>query len=578
MRLARLLAAGMVLCLALPGRTHAQYPLELIHESADVLIEVPNVPRLVGLLSNLELLRQLDIFPPYREFLESTPLRRGQQLLAYLEKQLGASRGSLLQRLTGGGGILIASKFGPQPAPTVVIVRGCDDELMTRFFDVALEVIDQELARQEGKQRIVRGDYHGVPTAHAGNDFWTARASLNLIISNKEQALHAALDRQLGRETKSLADNKQIDEAWRLLPKGCQARAWINLDAAHKAAESRGLYKTPRDDANLTVLFGSYLDLAGRSPFVCLGLAPQDDGFLFTIRAPRGRDGMGDDRILHLAPKGKVASRPLLEPKGVLYSEANYLDFASIWSERTKLFPEKQVKGLEEFDKTSARFLLGNSVSKLLPQIAPYYRFVAVQQGKTAYKKEPQQHIPAFAIVSELREPEAFGKSMEGILRAAALLAGFNVKLKLAEETYKDCKIIGWRFPDDAIVKVDNTEFRFNFSPCFTRVGNQFVYCSTIELCRELVELLQKEGKEKDAGAATCPHAKVYAAGGAELLESFRDQLITQTILDQAAKPDDAGTQVKAFIDLVRRLGTLELAATMGEKEFHYDVRLKTTR
>src|SRR5262249_17740611 len=146
--------------------------------------------------------------------------------------------------------------------------------------------------------------YHGTVTAHAGSDFWTARAGPALLVSNKEQALHAALDRYQGRETKSLADSKQIDEAWRLLPKGCQARAWISLDAAHKAAEARGLYKTPRDDANLTVLFGTYLDLAGRSPFVCLGLAPQDDGFLFTIRVPRGRDGMGGDSILHLPPSG----------------------------------------------------------------------------------------------------------------------------------------------------------------------------------------------------------------------------------------------------------------------------------
>jgi hypothetical protein len=577
MRLSRLLAAGVVFCFVLPARAETRSPLHLIHESAEVLIEVPNPARLFELVRNLELLRQLDIFPTYREFRESTPLRRAEQLVTYLEKELGVSRGEMLDRLAGGG-VFVASKFGPQPAPALVIVQGRDEKLMSRFFDTALDVIDQELARQEGKERVVRSEYKGVVTAHAGNDFWTARAGSALLVSNKQAALEAALDRHLGRETKSLADSKQIDEAWRLLPKDCQVRTWISLDAAHKAAEAKGLYKTPRDDPGQTVLFGTYLDLAGRSPFVALGLAPQDDGFLFTVRLPRGRDGMGGDQILHLAPTGKVASRPLLTPTGVLYSESNYLDFASIWSERTKLFPEKQVKGIEDFDKTSARFLLGNRLSKILPQIAPYYRFVAAQQGKTAYKKEPQQRIPAFAVVSELREPEAFGKSMEGILRAAALLASFNVKLKLAEETHKDCKIIGWRFPEDATFKGDTTDFRFNFSPCFTRVGNQFVYCSTVELCRDLVEVLQTEAKEKDPGTGFCPHSQVYAAGAADLLESFRDQLVTQTILDQAVKPDDAGVQVKAFIDLVRRLGTLQLAAKMGEKEFHYDVRLKTTR
>jgi hypothetical protein len=578
MRLLRLLAAAVVCCFALPAQAETRSPLHLVHEGAEVLIEVPNPAHVLELVSKIELLRQLDIFPPYRELRQSTPLRRGEQLVAYLEKQLGASRGELLDRLAGGG-IFAASKFGgPQPAPALLIVQGRDEKLLTRFFDLALDMIDQELARQEGKERVVRGDYHGVAMAHAGNDFWTARAGSALLVSNKQPALQAALDRHLGRETKSLAESKQIAEAWRLLPKGCAVRAWISLDAAHKAAEARGLYKTPRDDVNLTVLFGTYLDLAGRSPYVCLGLAPQEDGFLFTVRMPRGREGMGGDQILKVAPAGQAATRPLLAPKGVLYSESNYLDFASIWTERTKLFPEKQVKGLEEFDKTSARFLLGNRLSKLLPQVAPYYRFVAIKQGKIGYKKEPQVRIPAFALISELREPEAFGKSMESILRAAALLASFNVKLKLAEETHHDSKIVGWRFPEDGDFKGDTTEFRFNFSPCFTRVGNQFVYCSTVELCRDLVDVLQKEAKGKDLGSASCPRSMVYAAGGAELLENFRDQLITQTILDQAAKPEDAGAQVTAFINLIRRLGTLELAGALQSNEFHYDVRLKTTR
>ncbi len=581
MHFSRCLAAG-VLCLCLVASSQGDSPPQaarLVHDGADLLLEVPAPRRLADTLLHLDLLQQLQVFPDFREFLDSTRLRRGLQLVRYLEKELGAPWPELLDRLAGGGAAF-AVKFGSQPAPVLLVVQGTDDKLMAKFFQVGLDILDQEIARQEGKDRLVRDSYHGLPTAHAGKQFHAAVAGSVLLVSNSEKALHAGLDRHLGRETKSLADSPLVQESRQLLPKEPLARIWVNLNAAHKSQAGKALYKAPRDDANLTVLVGGYLDLVGRSPYVCAGVYRQDDGFLTTIRVPRGLDGMGNDRYLHLPPAGEPGSRPLLEPKGVLLSQSNYLNFSSIWNDRTKLFPEKQVKSLEEFDKRSARFLLLKRMSELLKQVGPYYRLVAVNQTSVPYKTQPEQIIPAFALISELREPEAFGKSMEAILRAAVLLinANPNIKLKLAEQKYKDCTIVCYRFDESKPVKGDPTHFRFNFSPCFTRVGNQFVYCSTLELCRELVDLLHKEAKEKPASAELHTRTRIYGAGGAELLRLFEDQLVTQTILDQAVTPAEAREQGRTLIDLVRRLGTLDLSAQVGASQARYDIRLTVGR
>ncbi len=577
MRLPRCLAAGFAcLCLTAPARAAAPLqPARLVHEGADLLLEVPNPRQLVETLAHLDVLRQLQVFPNLREALDSTPLRRGGQLVAYLEKELGASWPDLLDRLAGGGAAL-AVKFGPQPAPALLVLQGTDDQLMAKFFRIGLDVLDQEIARVEGRERLVRDSYQGLPTAHAGKDLHLGLAGSALLVSNSEKVLQTGLDRHLGRETRSLADSEWLAEARRLLPKDPLARLWLNLDAAHKSDNGRALYKAPRDDPQVTVLFGSYLDLLGRSPYLCAGLYRRDDGFLTTFHMPRGRDGMGPDRFLHLPPAGAAGSRPLLEPPGVIYSDSNYLNIPSIWTERARLFPREQAEALEKFDKTSARFLLGKRMSDLLTQLSPYIRFVVANQASTGYKTAPSQAIPAFALVSELREAEAFGKSMESILRAAALLNSFNpnIKLKLVEEKYKDCPIVCYRFDESKPLKGDVGNIRFNFSPCFTRVGNQFVYCSTQELCRHLVDLLQKEAKENPAASKSPARARLYAAGGAEVLRTFKDQIVTQTILDQAVKPAEAHEQAEAFLDLVRRLGRLELTSHIGDKDFRYDIRL----
>src|SRR5262249_195688 len=155
---------------------------------------------------------------------------------------------------------------------------------------------------------------------------------------------------------------------------------------------------------------------------VTAGLYREKDGFLLTARMPRGREGMGADSALHLPPAGKPGSRPLLEPKAVNFSASYYLNLPSIWEDRAKLFNEKQAKALGEVDKASARFLVGTRMSKLLTQVGPYQRFVAVNQPKVPYKTQPKTPVGAFAFVTELREPEAFGKSVNAVLRGAAFL------------------------------------------------------------------------------------------------------------------------------------------------------------
>ncbi len=549
-------------------------PARLLPDQADLLVEVRQPRRLVETLTGLDALKQLRQLSAVREFLDSTSYRRFYQFVAYFEKELGAPWPQLLDRLAGHGAVL-GVKLGPQPAPALLVIEGDDEQLMRKFFQFGLRVVEQELARQEAKDKPVKGTYEGIDTVKIGAEFHAAVAGSALFLSNNDKALCAGLDRHLGRAKKSIADVAGVAEAGKLLPAEPLVSFWLNMETVRKSPAAKAAYQSPpRDDPNLTVLLGHYLDLLGRTPFVCAGVYAEKNGFLATVRRARPRrHGRRPD---HARSAGRCARlAPLLEPKNVLYSESNYLNIAGIWNERAKLFNEKQVQGLEKVDKQAGPFLAGAKVSKLLTQTAPYYRFVAAHQLKVGYKKTPQISIPAFALVWELREPEAFGKSMETILRGAALLAGVQANLKLTEEKYKDCKLVGYRFPETEPIKADVNDLRFNFSPCFTRVGDQFVWCSTIELCRELVDLIQKEGTSPSRGDPRSARSRLYASGATAYLKTIEDLLVTGAALDQAATPKEAREQIKMFLDLVRRLGALSLEVRFDEKTTQYDIRLQ---
>jgi len=215
-------------------------------------------------------------------------------------------------------------------------------------------------------------------------------------------------------------------------------------------------------------------------------------------------------------------------------------------------------------------------LSKQLQQAGTYHRFVAVSQPKTGYQKQSQTPIPAFAFVTELREPEEFGKAMETVLRGAALLASQQIKMKVVEEKHHDVEIVGYRFPEDVAVPQDVNDIRFNFSPCFCRVGNQYVFCSTLELCRELIDILTEEQKSPPKGAAAKSHYKFYSGGLADAAKGFEDLLIVQALLDQGIPAEEARAQTKALLGLLKELGTLEVQATFTKNELHYDIRAKT--
>ena len=565
---------GLLVLLAAPAAAETPSPLGFVPDSADMLVQVKDPRRLVETAVNLDALKQLRRFPSVKELLNSTTSRRYYQFLAYFEKQLGADRLELLDRLAGGGAVL-ATKFGGDPAPALLVVQGKDEQLMKKFADTALDVMEQELGRQDVKARPEKTTYEGVEVVHFGKDFQAAVAGATLFLSNNDKALRAALDLHAGKSKKSMAAVAGVADAAKLLPADPLATLWINYDAVKQQQAVKDFYNV-RLDIPGTIIFGTLADTLYRSPFVCAALCRDKDGLLLTARMPAGRDGMGAVKAIYLPPEGQPGCRPPLAPPGVMYSESFYMDPAPFWTDRAKLFSDQQIKSLEEADKNSGRFLSGLQLSKLLTQAGPYQRFVVADQDSAGYKTAPKQHYPAFGVVTEMRDPETFGRNLETILRGAALFATTQVKMKMDDETYKDCPITTYRFSEDAPYKADVNDLRFNFTPSFTKVGNQFVVASTVELCRHLVDELQNEAKGPTAGVALSREVRVFPGGVANLVAAFEDSLVTQTILDQAVPPTEAKEQVKAFLEWVRGLGEMDAEEAYTAHDFRFDLRWRT--
>lgn len=569
------LAVVLLGCAALTAKAQSiPDPLRLLPEHSDLVAKIEQPGRIVDRFLNHELSRQLRSFEAVREAYDSTNLRRFYQLLEYVEKELGMSRLELIDQLAGGG-IAVGTKVGQNAKPAVFIIQGKNEALWHRAWKLFLNVLEQELARQESREKPVKGSYKKLETVRIGKDFHAAVAGSALVISNAEVGINGAIDSLLDGK-KGMAGSQAIVEARKLV--GPDALAWLcfDLDVAKKSPGGKEIFTMPRNDAQLTVLFGGYLDVAGRAPFLAGGLYEKAGNFSLSFRMPRGRDGMLEGMSFHVPLKGEPGSRPLLEPKGVLFASSFYLDLVKIWDHRKELLNEKQIKTFEEGDKSSNKFIAGLQFSKIASMTGPYYRVVTAHQPSVDYKVKPEQTIPAFGIVVEARDAEGFYKRAENLIRSGVVLATTQVKLKSFEEQRGKYKIIGYRFPEDGTFPGDTTNFRFNFSPCFAMVGNQFLVCSTVDLARNMVDLIEKEEPTRVANSRpSTGRAQFYSSGGSELLEFFKDQLLAQIILDRAMPADQANEEVKAAIDFVRKLGVFQIDVNYAPNSFQYDLRLQ---
>ena len=555
-------------------------PLQAIPENVDLVLAVDQPSRLVNTIKGLDLFQQLYKLELIQDFYDTGPARRLAQVLYYFERELGANREEMIERLAGRGAVL-AVKLAP-PSFALLVVQGKDEAMLRKFQAAGLRLLESELARLEIQNVIKKATHRSIEAVHVGKDFCAAMVGKTLLASNSRQGLQAGID-QLLDSKRSAADKADLVTARRLLPPDPLAWAYLNLELVRRAPQLQSAFAIPNDNPALPLFLGGYLDVVRRAPFVTAGLYHRPDGLLATLRLPRGRQGSAAETAAHVPPPGQPGSRPLLQPKNTLFSTSYFFDIPKLWEQRDKLLNPQQLEFLNAIEKQSGNQKAGPAISQVLNQIGAYQRFVVAAPEGLSYSVEPAQRLPAAAFVLELRDPKSFRQMVDLQLRTAALFLTTQLRLQLKEEKIGQHLLVGYRFDEKAKLDADVNNLRFNFSPCFAVIGNQFLICSTLELGRELAGILDREANGDGQATARPANAAsgrtmLAAAGSAVFLQGVEEQLALQAMLQRALTPEVAGRQVRELLDRLRGAGTLHLEATYGDQEFRYDVELRLAK
>jgi hypothetical protein len=263
---------------------------------------------------------------------------------------------------------------------------------------------------------------------------------------------------------------------------------------------------------------------------------------------------------------------------GTIYTSSFYFDPGSFLRQREKLLTEQQRRAFEEFDKNSAKFLLGMRFSELVMNLGTRHRLIVAQPDRKTYSVAPGTPVPSFAILIDLKEQEKLGNRLAAILRGAALLATFATRLELVEEDHGGVKLVGYRFTDNEANRNVQNGILFNFSPCFAQLGDQFLLCSTLDLGRKIIAAWKAE-KERPGREESGLFVDVFSWEGlSELLGQAKEQLVVQYMLERVQSPESAKRQADAVIQLVRSLGQVELRYAAEAQSSRLEVHWKLGR
>ncbi len=544
-------------------------PLRFVPGQAEFVVTIRNPPGVISMVEKRDVFQNALKLAGVREFYDTANFHRFYQLVRYFEKELGQDRDGILADLSAGG-VAIAAKL-TQPGGAVAVVQSRDEARLRKFVELSLSVLQQELDRQESKDRIVRKKYNGVDVGQIGPKLSFALVDGAFILASEPAALKLALDTRSGTGDIRQLPNFQMARVKQ--PKGALASAWLHLEELRKNQNFQNGLNAAGMDPFQMLLFGGLSDVLKRAPYLSASLLRDGSDFRISAVMPAGRDRMAPVRHLLVPPDDACAFAPLHPPR-TISSSSYFLDLGQLWNKRHEILGEKNAKGLEEGDRNLAKVLGGVKLATLFQNSGTSHRLVFAQQKDRPYKTRPMIPFPAFALVVDMRSP-AFAQEINTVFRSAALLATFSFGLQLREEEQEGCNLVSYYFSETKKVEGDPDGIRFNFSPTYVSVGDSFVMSATAELAKDLVTELRKEKRVRSP--KTSMRTNLHAAGLADVGRGNYDEGLTNLILKLAIPPSAAKTELQAILDWTESLGTLSLQSRYLANEYQYEVlwRLK---
>lgn len=554
---------------------------EWASKDALIYLEGSHPKILLDRLNDPAMQGRLRAIPQYEKFLKGDQFKQLKAGAAFVSAILETTWDEGLCKLAGGG-VAFAVEVEPGKGPWgFLAVTPSDPAFLTKAHAKLLELARSDARSKGTPDPIKEASHRGVTIYSASKDEAHAIVRDTLVIAQSAEAVKRVVERAMDGAKEPLTGNPEWQA--RRGKVGADTLAWglVRLDRLRQIDRKFVVAELNQNNPGPVFVFGPWIDAFRKAPWAAAQVKLSADHLGLELAMPAPARGENDPIRKFLPPKGQGAPEPL-KPKGTIASLGLWRDMSAIWEVRNDLFSPQVVQGLAQLDTFAGQYFGGRDFgSGVLGAIGTDWRFVVAEQDYSQIKPVPDLKLPAFALVIDLKpDDDDFAQRLKVAFQSFIGLANLGAAqskappLELGSEVVDGVTIATSHFmaPKAAPGAKEPVHQRQNYSPSAAQVDNHFILSSSLGLTKDLIPVLRKPAKETDVTA-------ILEADGAmlaHLLESDRQRLVTQNMLEKGNDKATASGQIDLLLNLLRYAGRGTLTARDGDQavEFHLDFAL----
>ncbi len=355
-----------------------------------------------------------------------------------------------------------------------------------------------------------------------------------VVVAASPDLLDQAIAGLSGRGARSMAEDLVYKKVKNKMPGKHLARGFVNLPAYAK------LYNQPLEapgkmsDGGASFFFHGIIELAAGSPYLGLTLDTDKSGFSLVgaiegdVNAARQKYGW------FLSDPTTPGTRDIPQVPGLMGGITIHRNIGDWYKNREDILEEHLMAGFDAFESEIGNLFPNQDVGEdIMPAIGSTITLMAAKQTFEHFDGEPGIKLPGFALIFDLDKPENGGlfqlvfQTVVTILNITAAEQGLNrAPSVMTAVVHKGTPINTVQFLKKP--KDKRLDISYNFMPCATTVNGRFVFCTSLGLCKALVEEMAKPQNKTRVNRNF--NFELYPDALAGLAKTNRDTLMAKSI------------------------------------------------
>ncbi|MFP6886967.1 MAG: hypothetical protein VB997_05370, partial [Opitutales bacterium] len=374
----------------------------------------------------------------------------------------------------------------------------------------------------------------GVEFFKLEGDFFVATKDAWIVGSENRGLLLKSVKMLVGQASKSMAQDLSYKKMLQKMGDKHLAKAYVNIPAFSEQYNQPIEVPGKLDNGGVSFLFHGIMELFAGSPYLGVTVDSGEKGFSVVSAIEGNMEAARKKYGWFFSEPGTPGTRDIPQVAGLMGGFTFHRNIGSWYRNREKLLEERLMAGFDEFESGLGNVFPGQDVGEdIMPALGSTATFLAAKQTFEHFEGEPGVKLPGFALIFDLDKPEN-GALFQLLFQTIVTITNITSAEKgLNREPSVMTAVVHKGVPINTIQylrppKGKRLNISYNFMPCAATVNGRFVFCTSLQLCKALVEEMSKPQDKTRVNRNF--NFELYPSALAGLAKTNRNTLVAQSI------------------------------------------------